>query len=149
MPSTCTFCISEANLGNSEVKPERILAAYEHWWLLIQIPEKLAATVQAAGLLVLKRHVADASNCVTEEFAELPSLLHPSSQKLCNYVGSTYTGQMRFGANIGTEAGQTIGHVHIHLLPVSESDPPELKVRSGIGGAFEALRQQRLQVNNK
>lgn len=71
-------------------------------------------------------------------------ILHDSSLALCQAVDVEYAGQTRFGANEGPDAGQTVQHAHVHILPVAKSDPPELKIRGGIGGAFEALHQARL-----
>lgn len=142
--SFCIFCIQDAALGTPDVESERILKGYKYWWLVLHQPKKRAALVQAAGMLVLKRHTPGASECSAEEFGELPSILHEVSALLCNTVGAEYTQQTRLGFNEGREAGQTRDHVHLHLLPVSESDPVALKVRGGIGGAFEALRAVRL-----
>jgi diadenosine tetraphosphate (Ap4A) HIT family hydrolase len=140
----CIFCINDVTTGTPDVSPERILHAYDHWWLVLQPPKKRERTVQAAGMLILKRHAISPSNCRPEEFADIPAILHDASNRLCRAVGAEYDGQTRLGFNEGPEAGQTVMHTHLHLLPVSDSDPAELKVRGGIGGAFEALRTLRL-----
>jgi diadenosine tetraphosphate (Ap4A) HIT family hydrolase len=140
----CVLCINDSSVGTAGVEPERILKSYTHWWLVLQQPAKREATVQAAGMLVAKRHISGASQSSPAEFGEVPSILHDASKTLCDAVGTSYTQQTRLGFNEGADAGQTMDHVHLHVLPVSESDPPELKIRGGIGGAFEALRTTRL-----
>ena len=141
---SCIFCIADVTAGTSGVEPERILNAYEHWFLIIQSEPKRRDTGEAAGLLVSRRHMAAASEASAEEFGEIPGILHDASTRLCEAAGTVYTGQTRLGFNEGADAGQTVMHAHLHLLPVSESDPAPLKIRGGIGGAFEALRTARL-----
>jgi diadenosine tetraphosphate (Ap4A) HIT family hydrolase len=145
----CIFCISDMTIGSSGVEPERILKAYDHWYLIIQSEPKRRATVEAAGLLVSRRHHAAVSEATAVEFGEIPAILHDASARLCEAAGTVYTGQTRLGFNEGADAGQTVMHAHLHLLPVSESDPAPLKIRGGIGGAFEALRTARLGKVNK
>lgn len=140
----CVFCISDRRAGTAGIEPERILKEYGHWWLVLQQPAKREKTVQAAGMLLAKRHVTRISGADSKAFGEIPGILHDASATLCEAVGSVYTTQTRLGGNEGPEAGQTVNHAHIHILPVSESDPAALKIRGGIGGAFEALRAARL-----
>lgn len=108
------------------------------------MPEKLENTKQAAGLMISRRHIENVSDVNDNEAVELLHVIKDASQKLCESVGVTYTNQESVGFNQGKEAGQTQFHAHVHILPVAEEDPEELKVRSGIGGAFEALRRERL-----
>lgn len=95
-------------------------------------------------MLVSKRHIECVSLASQEEAAELLSVVKDSAKRLCDATDTLYTDQETVGFNHGSEAGQTVMHAHVHILPVSESDPDELKVRGGIGGAFEALRRERL-----
>lgn len=108
------------------------------------MPDKLLKTKQAAGLLISRRHFAELPDASSDEVIELKNILKDAAQKLCDATGTTYTGQETIGFNQGAEAGQTVFHCHVHLLPVAEEDPEELKTRAGIGGAFEALRRERL-----
>jgi len=108
------------------------------------LDEKLRLTRQAAGLLVANRHIETSSQASAEEFGEVASIVKESARLLCEKVGVTYTDQEIVGFNQGAQAGQTVKHAHIHVLPIAEEDEPEMKVRAGIGGAFEALRCERL-----
>lgn len=137
---TCTFCEFEVN-----IEPERRIHEYEYWHLVLHRPDKLASTKQAAGLLIAKRHVAQLGEASDVEVTELRDILKDAASRLCGRVGVTYADQETIGINHGSEAGQTVFHLHAHILPVAVEDPAELKVRAGIGGAFEALRRERLQ----
>jgi histidine triad (HIT) family protein len=143
---------NKAEMGNcifcdfaSSVEPERRVCEYVHWRLVLQLPEKLRATKQAAGLLIARRHFSQLSDASDAEILELRDIIKDAAERLCKHVGVMYTHRETVGINQGVEAGQTIFHTHMHVLPVAIEDPPELKVRAGIGGAFEALRRERLQ----
>lgn len=136
---SCTFCDFETN-----IEPERRVHEYDHWRLVLQRPDKLASTKQAAGLLVAKRHMTQLIDASDVEVIELRDILKDAADRLCKRVGVTYAEQETIGVNHGSEAGQTVFHLHVHILPVAAEDPKELKVRAGIGGAFEALRRERL-----
>jgi diadenosine tetraphosphate (Ap4A) HIT family hydrolase len=140
----CIFCITDPAKGVGGNPADPIVKAYNHWWLILQTAEKRASTKQAAGMLIPKRHVPVVSELKPEEAAELFAIYKDAGEMLCETVGATYTGQETVGFNEGPAAGQTIQHAHIHVLPVAEEDPEVLKVRGGMGGAFEALRAERL-----
>jgi diadenosine tetraphosphate (Ap4A) HIT family hydrolase len=142
---SCIFCINNEKIGTAGVSPDRILDSYDYWWLILQPEAKREKTKLAAGMLIAKRHIEIVSHITSEEAAEVMHIIKPAAQSLCEAVGSTYTDQETVGFNQGSEAGQTVKHAHVHVLPVSIEDPVELKVRGGIGGAFEALRESRLQ----
>jgi len=142
--STCIFCIDDATMPISNDPADRVVKEYKNWWLVLQPEAKRKRTKQAAGMLIAKRHVAVPSKLNAEEAAELFAIYKDAGQALCTSVGVTYTGQETVGFNEGTMAGQTINHTHVHVLPVAKEDPEALKARGGIGGAFEALRSERL-----
>ena len=141
---TCIFCISDRNAPISDDPADRVIKEYKTWWLVLQPEAKRQKTKQTAGMLVAKRHAEVPSKLSAEEATELFAIYKDASRTLCDSVGVTYTGQETVGFNEGAMAGQTIDHTHIHILPVAEEDPEVLKVRGGIGGAFEALRSERL-----
>jgi len=144
-PDTCVFCIEDSETGTAGISPDRIVDSYDHWWLVLQPEAKRAKTKIAAGMLIAKRHIQVVSETNPAEAVEMVTIVKQAASSLCEAVGSTYANQETVGYNQGEEAGQTVLHAHVHILPVSKEDPAELKIRGGIGGAFEALRETRLQ----
>lgn len=140
-PNSCIFCFDSLE-GNEAVESERVLKGYEYWWLVQQPEAVRRRTIQAAGMLVAKRHIQVVSQALPEEFAEVVEVMHDAGLTLCQAVDTQYSGQTRLGFNEGARAGQTVSHAHIHVLPVSESDPEW--DRPGIMGAFEALHSARM-----
>lgn len=65
-------------------------------------------------LIVTKRHISNFFSCTPSEIAEIYELLIEArdfintSFEPCGY---------NVGINIGSCAGQTVNHVHIHLIP--------------------------------
>ena len=141
---TCIFCITSLTDRIGDGPTDQAIKSYPHWWLVLQPEPKRMKTKQAAGMLISKRHVPVASELNAEEAIELFAIYKDAAEELCKAVGATYTGQETVGFNEGAAAGQTINHAHIHILPVAEEDPEALKVRGGMGGAFEALRSERI-----
>jgi diadenosine tetraphosphate (Ap4A) HIT family hydrolase len=137
MNDTCPFC------DHLQARAT-LLASYDHWYLFLQSDEKRAETKQAAGFLAAKQHVTEPTDLCSDEWLELKDIIKDAGRRLCRAAGVTYTNQETVGFNQGSEAGQTVAHAHVHILPVAQEDPGELKVRGGIGGAFEALRKERL-----
>jgi diadenosine tetraphosphate (Ap4A) HIT family hydrolase len=137
MNKDCPFC-------NLELAEARFLVGYRYWNLFLQSDEKRLKTRQAAGFLAAKRHFREPSDATAEEWAELQSIVKLASKTLCRAVSLTYLSQEVVGFNQGVEAGQTVGHAHVHVLPIADEDPEALKIRSGIGGAFEALHRERM-----
>jgi diadenosine tetraphosphate (Ap4A) HIT family hydrolase len=140
----CIFCITDPKTGSSGIEPDRILHEYKYWWLVLQTRNKRLKTKESAGMLIAKKHIKEVSDALSEEAIELIQVIKDASKRLCVATGTAYTNQETVGYNQGKDAGQTIMHAHVHILPVAESDPIQLKIRGGIGGAFEALRKSKL-----
>ncbi len=129
---------------DGHVEPERRLHEYVYWRLILQPERKRAITKQSAGFLTPKRHVNDLADLSADEREELFQVVKDGCRRLCEATGTTYTNQETIGVNQGEQAGQSVFHTHIHLLPVAEEDPEPMKVSSGMGGAFAALRSERM-----
>jgi len=83
-------------------------------------------------LIIPFRHFADALELSSDELTEVWGLVQQMRQKLLA-DDSTITG-FNFGFNSGIDAGQTIFHVHIHLIPRRHGDVK--KPRGGVRGVI-------------
>ncbi len=71
------------------------------------------------ALIIPKRHFADFFEATEEEIAALYRLLHEVKQ----IVDQKYSPDgYNVGINVGYDAGQTIMHLHIHLIPRYKGD---------------------------
>ena len=84
------------------------------------------------SLLITKRHVVSYFQCSKEEIEEIPIILDTQKTEL-KILDDTITG-FNIGMNIGEDAGQTIFHCHIHIIPRRHSDTPNPK--GGIRGVI-------------
>jgi diadenosine tetraphosphate (Ap4A) HIT family hydrolase len=82
-------------------------------------------------LIIPKRHVASFFELTTEERADLLALLDEAKADLDREFSPQ---GYNIGINDGTAAGQTIGHVHIHLIPRFAGDRPD--PRGGVRWIF-------------
>jgi len=83
-------------------------------------------------LIIPKRHFADFFNATKEEFDSILSLLHKRRKELLK-KDKTITG-FNIGVNIGEDAGQTVMHLHVHLIPRRKNDTP--KPKGGVRGVI-------------
>ena len=82
-------------------------------------------------LIIPKRHITSFFDCSAEEQAALIGALNTAKQELdktCSPDG------YNVGINDGNAAGQTIGHLHIHLIPRYQGDQPD--PRGGVRWIF-------------
>jgi len=71
------------------------------------------------ALIISRRHVADLFELSAEEHAALWALLPAVKAAICaRYEPAGFN----VGVNVGFAAGQTIGHVHVHVIPRYEGD---------------------------
>ncbi|MCM2334674.1 MAG: HIT family protein [Anaeromyxobacteraceae bacterium] len=102
MPNTCPFC---QRLALPDLLAESPLA----------VAFKDAYPVSPGhALIVPKRHVADLFELTPEEQAALWQLLPEVKARLDARHGPA---GYNIGVNLGAAAGQTVGHVHVHLIP--------------------------------
>jgi len=85
-------------------------------------------------LIIPFRHFADALELSSDELTEVWGLVQRMRQKLL--VDDPAITGFNFGFNSGIDAGQTIFHVHIHLIPRRYGDVE--KPRGGIRGVIPA-----------
>lgn len=85
-------------------------------------------------LIIPKRHVASFFECTAEEVLAIYKLLH-EGEKLINK--QLNPDGYNIGINIGEDSGQSIFHVHVHLIPRYKGDVENPK--GGIRNLKEAL----------
>ena len=71
------------------------------------------------ALIVSRRHVASLFDLTTEEAAALRSLVPAVGAAI--EIAHTPAGY-NVGVFIGAAAGQTVGHVHVHVIPRYDGD---------------------------
>ena len=87
-------------------------------------------------LVVPLRHTADAFSMTEQEIRDSQTL----TRRLCDKIRKedpTVTG-FNVGMNIGESAGQTVFHVHIHLIPRRKGDCDN--PRGGVRGVIDGRR---------
>lgn len=120
MQSKCIFCNQEEIILENELA----WARYDKY------------PVSPGHLLIItKRHVADFFDITTDERKALNDLLEEAKKKLDReYSPDGYN----IGVNCGAAAGQTIMHLHIHLIPRYQGDIDN--PRGGVRGVIPDKR---------
>jgi diadenosine tetraphosphate (Ap4A) HIT family hydrolase len=101
---------------------ERILDRNAH---ALAIPDLFPVSV-GHTLVIPRRHVASYFDLTAAEAAAVHELLQRTKDRLERTLG---TDAYNIGVNIGSTAGQTVFHVHIHLIPRYPGD-----VADAVGG---------------
>ena len=117
--SNCIFC---------NLPPERIVHEYKHFYIV----RDAFPVTPLHTLLITKRHVVSYFQCLKEELDEIPVILDTQKTEL-KILDDKITG-FNIGMNIGDDAGQTIFHCHIHIIPRRHGDTPNPK--GGIRGVI-------------
>ncbi len=82
-------------------------------------------------LVIPKRHVANYFDLTTDEVLAIQDLL----QRMKTEVDSKFHPDgYNIGVNVGAEAGQSIFHVHVHLIPRYKGDVE--RPRGGVRGVI-------------
>ena len=115
----CVFC----NLDESRIEIENDLALSF---------KALYPVTNGHTLVIPKRKVQSFFDLTEEETAAMFELLHLQKEDLKN-KDSSITG-FNIGVNDGEDAGQTIMHCHIHLIPRRSGDMED--PRGGVRGVI-------------
>ena len=117
--NNCIFC---------NLEDDRIVHEYKHFYLI----RDAFPVTPLHSLIITKRHVVSYFQCSKEEHDEIPMILDTQKTEL-KILDNTITG-FNIGMNIGEDAGQTIFHCHIHVIPRRQGDTPN--PRGGVRGVI-------------
>jgi diadenosine tetraphosphate (Ap4A) HIT family hydrolase len=73
-------------------------------------------------LVIPRRHVTDFFNLSPAEVEAIIDLLHQMRRRL---VAELAPAGFNIGINVGSAAGQTVMHAHVHLIPRYSGDVPD------------------------
>ena len=117
--SNCLFC---------NINKDRIVHEYKNFYVV----RDAYPVTHLHSLVITKRHVVSYFQCSKEEYDEIPMILDTQKTEL-KILDDTITG-FNIGMNIGEDAGQTIFHCHIHIIPRRQGDTPN--PRGGVRGVI-------------
>lgn len=120
--SSCIFCTKQNPLTF-----DKILYTSQNWFVVYDNMPVSPGHV----LFITKEHYAEWFAVPPEVQLELVPLLQEVKEKLQTEFGAT---GFNFGFNSGPDAGQTIFHVHLHLIPRYPGDMDD--PRGGIRGVI-------------
>lgn len=115
----CVFC---------DIPPDRIVATHE----LAYAARDLYPVTEGHILVLPKRHVSDYFDLYQPERNAIEGLLHQCRDTL--KTSDTSINGFNVGANAGQSAGQTVFHVHVHLIPRRMGDVEN--PRGGVRGVI-------------
>ena len=116
---SCPFC---------ELSAEQIIDSNE---LALVFYDKYPVTMYHT-LIIPKRHVSDYFELSKDEVDAIQELLYRQKDRLLS-KDHTITG-FNIGINVGKDAGQSIFHVHMHLIPRRKGDME--KPKGGVRGVI-------------
>lgn len=116
--TTCPFCTLD---------PDRIILSNGH---AVAIRDGFPVS-EGHTLIIPKRHIASLFEATAEEQAALFNLLGLARQQLQDELRPD---GFNIGINDGIAAGQTVMHLHIHLIPRYAGDQPD--PRGGVRWIF-------------
>ena len=117
--NNCLFC---------NIEEDRIVHEYKHFYVI----RDAFPVTPLHSLIITKRHVVSYFQCTKEEHDEIPIILDTQKTEL-KILDDTIT-DFNIGMNIGEDAGQTIFHCHIHIIPRRQGDTPNPK--GGVRGVI-------------
>ncbi len=117
--NNCIFC---------NIPENRIVNEYKHFYII----RDLYPVTNLHSLVIPKRHVVSYFECNQNEYDEIPIILNTQKTEL-KLTDDSITG-FNIGMNIGEDAGQTVFHFHIHIIPRREGDVKNPK--GGIRGVI-------------
>ena len=106
MDDKCIFC----NL------PDERIVFESDYWLVVNDGYPVSP---GHTLLIPKRHIEDYFDTNMEEYIELKTVIDLTKSRLDSEFNPT---GYNIGVNCGEDAGQTVFHLHIHIIPRYKGD---------------------------
>ena len=101
---------SEDNCPFANLDPERVLDSNEH---ALTFRDAYPVT-ELHTLVIPKRRVPTLAGLAADELADLCATTRRVQDVVCAYHGATAA---TLGVQDGADAGQSVPHVHVHILP--------------------------------
>lgn len=102
---SCLFCsIVEGSIPSAKVYEDEKVYAFKD----------IAPQAPVHVLIIPKKHI-ESAQAVTEEDNELLCSMFAAARHIARELGVDKTGY-RLITNVGADAGQTVPHLHLHLL---------------------------------
>lgn len=102
---SCLFCsIAEGSIPSAKVYEDEKVYAFKD----------IAPQAPVHVLIIPKKHI-ESAQAVTEEDNELLCSMFAAARLIARELGVDKTGY-RLITNVGADAGQTVPHLHLHLL---------------------------------
>ena len=111
---SCAFCEIDSDMSS-------VLSESAHFYLT---QDKFPVT-PGHLLIIPRRHITSPSDLSETEWYDLRVVL----EEACSLLrpGDNQITGFNVGINIGSDAGQTIPHLHMHVIPRRPNDIPESK----------------------
>ena len=126
----CIFC-NKTNL--------KIISTTKYFYI---IRDTAYPVTKHHTLIITNRHVDDFFSLNKDEMSELDKILKKQKRELKDL--DTKISAFNVGVNIGKDAGQSIMHCHIHLIPRRKGDVKDPK--GGVRGVIPS--KQKYKKNN-
>ena len=116
----CIFC-SKTNC--------KVISSTKHFFI---IRDTACPVTKHHTLIITNRHVDDFFDLTKDEMSDLDKVLKKQKKELKNLDKDISA--FNVGVNIGKDAGQSIMHCHIHLIPRRKGDVED--PRGGVRGVI-------------
>ena len=124
-PKACIFC--------EIATTDRVIDQTDHCFVI----RDAFPVTEGHTLIIPKRHVANYFDLTAAETSEIQQLLHKHKSHI-EQSDESVKG-FNIGINVGATAGQTVFHVHVHLIPRRIGDVENPK--GGVRGVIPAKQQ--------
>ena len=115
----CVFC---------NIETKRIIETFDHFFVI----RDMYPVTDLHSLIIPTRHVSSYFDLTDQELTELPRVIVDIKDSLLE-IDRKISG-FNIGINDGKDAGQTIFHCHIHLIPRRKNDVTS--PRGGVRGVI-------------